>query len=100
MPSLSSGRGARKAITLASTAGVFASAYTGSVSGTQHYVIVVINTNTSSELIQFSVNGTVTSMTPYQSTSTTAFAQQAAVSVSGGTFAYTLPATSIVTFVQ
>jgi O-glycosyl hydrolase len=90
----------RASATANPTSGVLASAYTGSVSGTQHYVIVVINTNTSPVSISFNVNGSVTSMTPYQSTASAGLAQQSGVSVSGGQFTYTLPATSITTFVQ
>ncbi len=90
----------RASATASPTTGVYVSAYTGTESGTQHYVIVVINTNTSSVSMGFNVNGTVTSMTPYQSTSTTSLAAQSAVTVTSGQFSYTLPAQSITTFVQ
>ncbi|MGH9562970.1 MAG: hypothetical protein ACRD3S_16080, partial [Terracidiphilus sp.] len=90
----------RASATANPTSGVLASAYTGSVSGTQHYVIVVINTNSSPVSITFSVNNTVTSMTPYQSTSAAGLAAQSPVTVTSGQFTYTLPATSITTFVQ
>jgi len=81
--------------------GVYVSAYTGTASGTQHYVIVAINANSSSASLSFTLNnGTVTSVTPYQSTSAAGLAAQSAVSVSAGQFNYTLPAQSIVTFVQ
>ena len=79
--------------------GVFVSAYTNSTPS--HYVIVAINSNTSSESLSFTLNnGSVTSLTPYQTTSAGGLVPQSAVSVSGGQFSYTLPAQSIVTFVQ
>ena len=77
--------------------GVYVSAYTGN----GHYVIVAINNNASSESLNFQIsNATVSSMTPYQTTSSSAVAQQAAVSVTGNAFVYALPAQSITTFVQ
>jgi glucuronoarabinoxylan endo-1,4-beta-xylanase len=77
--------------------GVYVSAYKGN----NHYTIVAINASTSTENISFTLNnGTVTSVTPYQSTATAGLAAQPAVSVSSGQFNYTLPAQSIVTFVQ
>jgi O-glycosyl hydrolase len=42
----------------------------------------------------------VTSLTPYESTSAAGLAAQTAVTVTSGQFSYTLPAQSIVTFVQ
>jgi O-glycosyl hydrolase len=81
--------------------GVYVSAYMNA--SPAHYVIVAINTNTSSESLSFSLSGnasSVTSLTPYQSTSTAGLAAQPAVSVVSGQFSYTLPAQSIVTFVQ
>ena len=79
--------------------GVFVSAYTNSTPS--HYVIVAINSNTSSESLSFTLNnGSVTSLTPYQTTSAGGLVAQSTVSVSGGQFSYTLPAQSIVTFVQ
>ncbi len=67
-----------------------------------HYVIVAINANTTSESLGFVLNNGsgVTSLTPYQSTSAAGLAAQTAVTVTGGQFNYTLPAQSIVTFVQ
>ena len=81
--------------------GVYVSAYSGTASGTQHYVIVAINANTTTEPLSFTLNnGTVTSVTPYQSTSASGLAAQSSVTVTGGQFNYTLPAQSILTFVQ
>jgi glucuronoarabinoxylan endo-1,4-beta-xylanase len=79
--------------------GVYVSAYKNS--SPAHYVIVAINANTSSASLTFALsNATVTSVTPYQSTSSAGLAAQTAVTVSSGQFSYTLPAQSIVTFVQ
>ena len=80
--------------------GVFISAYSNS--SPAHYVIVAINANTTSQSLGFVLNNGsgVTSLTPYQSTSAAGLAAQTAVTVTGGQFNYTLPAQSIVTFVQ
>jgi len=79
------------------TTGVYVSAY----SGNGHHVIVAINANTSANSISFSMqNATVTSMTPYHTTSSGGLAARSAVSVSNGNFTYSLPAQSITTFVQ
>jgi glucuronoarabinoxylan endo-1,4-beta-xylanase len=62
---------------------------------------VAINSNTSPDNLTFELtNGTVTSVTPYETTATSTLAAQSAVTVTGGQFNYTLPAQSIVTFVQ
>jgi glucuronoarabinoxylan endo-1,4-beta-xylanase len=85
---------------------VLISAYTGTQGSTQHYVIVAINMDTVAVSQSFTLqNGTVTSMTPYQTTATTAasgtgLAPQTAVTVTNGQFTYTLPAQSVTTFVQ
>jgi len=80
--------------------GVFVSAY--SSSSPSHYAIVAINANASPESLTFVLNNGsgVTSLTPYQSTSSAGLAAQTAVPISGGQFNYTLPAQSIVTFYQ
>jgi O-glycosyl hydrolase len=84
--------------------GVYVSAYSNS--SPAHYVIVAVNANSTSESLSFvlDVNGnptsSVTSLTPYQSTSTAGLAAQTAVTVTSGQFNYTLPAQSIVTFEQ
>jgi len=79
--------------------GVYISAYSNS--SPSHFAIVAINTNTSPVSQPFTLaNGSVTSLTPYQTTSSAGLAQQSAVSVTSGQFTYTLPAQSIVTFVQ
>jgi O-glycosyl hydrolase len=90
----------RVSATATPVAGVYVSAYSNS--SPAHYVIVVINSNTTSESLGFALsNGSgVTSLTPYQSTSGAGLAAQTAVTVTGGQFNYTLPAQSIVTFVQ
>lgn len=79
------------------TANVFVSAYAGN----GHLVIVAINMGSSDVTQPFTLeNATVTSMTPYVTTATSAVAAQAPVAVSGGALTYTLPAQSITTFVQ
>jgi O-glycosyl hydrolase len=94
----------RVSATAIPVSGVYVSAY-GNTSPA-HYVIVAINSNTTSESLGFVVNlngnpdTSVTSLTPYQSTSSAGLAAQTAVTVTGGQFNYTLPAQSIVTFVQ
>ncbi len=84
---------------------VLISAYTGNESGTQHYVIVVINMDTTAVNQSFTMqNGAITSMTPYETTSTattgTGLVQQTPITVTGNAFSYTLPAQSVTTFVQ
>lgn len=84
------------------TAGVFVSAYSGSRSGVEHYVIVAINAGASSVSQSFTIQGAaVSSLTPWQTTSAGGLVQQPAIAVSqGGTFTFTLPAQSITTLVQ
>jgi glucuronoarabinoxylan endo-1,4-beta-xylanase len=80
---------------------VYVSAYAGTENAQQHYVIVAINAGASAVSQTFTIdNATVTSMTPWQSTSASGLVQQSAVTVTGNTFTYTLPAQSITTFVQ
>ncbi len=80
-----------------SSSNVFVSAYQGN----GHFVIVAINLNTSPVNQTVTIqNQTITSMTPYETSSSATVAQQTAVSVTGNQFIYTLPAQSIVTFVQ
>ncbi len=82
-------------------ANVYISAYSGSEAGTTHYIIVAINAGSVpvSQLLMI-YSATVTSLTPWQTTGSGGLVQQSAVTVSGGTFTYTLPAQSITTFVQ
>ncbi len=78
-------------------AGVDVSAYTGN--GTSE--IVAINSNGSPSAVTFATSGeTFTSVTPFQTSASGMLAQQPAVSVSGGSFTYTLPVQSITTFVS
>ncbi len=93
----------RVAATANPVAGVYISAfdYTGSASYANKYAIVAINANTTAESFSFTLNnGSVTSVTPYQTTSAGGLAAQSAVSVTSGKFNYTLPAQSVTTFVQ
>jgi len=63
-------------------------------------VIVAINQGGSavSQTFKFS-NGTVSSVTPYITSSSQNLASKSGVTVSGGTFTYSLPANSVTTFV-
>jgi glucuronoarabinoxylan endo-1,4-beta-xylanase len=81
--------------------GVYISAYSNG-SPALHFTIVAINSNTSAVSQPFTLANTtnLTSLTPYQTTSSGGLGQQGAISVTGGQFTYTLPAQSIVTFVQ
>jgi glucuronoarabinoxylan endo-1,4-beta-xylanase len=94
----------RASATATPVAGVYVSAYTGQdQSGTQHYVIVAINTNTTVQNMSFTLSDAATgisSMTPTQSTSAGGLVAEPAVTVTGGQFNYALPATSITTFFQ
>jgi glucuronoarabinoxylan endo-1,4-beta-xylanase len=75
--------------------------YLSAFSGNGHYVIVALNLGSSAVSQPFTlVNGTVASMTPYQTTSAGGLAQQSPVVVTSGKFTYTLPAQSITTLVQ
>ena len=93
----------RASATATPVSGVYISAYTGTVSSTQHYVIVAINANTTVRDINFTISDaptTISSMTPYATTSAGGLTPQTAVNVTGGQFHYTMPAQSIITFVQ
>ncbi len=93
----------RASATANPVSGVYVSAYTGTVSGTRHYVIVAINNNTTVQNINFTLSDAptkISSVTPTQSTSAAGLVPGSAVTVTGGQFLYTLPATSITTFVQ
>jgi glucuronoarabinoxylan endo-1,4-beta-xylanase len=93
----------RASATATPVAGVYVSAYTGTVSGTQHYVIVAINTTATAQNINFTLSDAptkISSMTPTQSNSTAGLVAEPAVTVTGGQFYYALPAGSITTFVQ
>ncbi len=77
--------------------GVLVSAYKGSTSN----AIVAINSNSSAVSLPVSLqNLTISSVTPYQTTSAGGLQQQNAVTVTNGSFTYTLPGQSIVTFVS
>ncbi len=77
--------------------GVYLSAYGGS----GHQVIVVINSTSSSVSLPIEIkNQTVTSVTPYQTTSSASVAQLSAITVTNNEFTATLPAESITTYVQ
>ncbi len=87
----------RSDVTNSTAANVFISAYEGS----GHYVIVAINMNTSPVAQTLTIqNQSITSLTPYETTTTATVAQQGVVNVTGNQLSYTLPAQSIVTFVE
>jgi O-glycosyl hydrolase len=78
-------------------AGIYVSAYLGN----GHSVIVAINSNSTPASLQFAIqNQTLTSVTPYQTTSGAGLAPLTPITVSGGDFTGALPAQSITTFVQ
>lgn len=78
------------------TSGVYVTSYKGN----NNYVIVAVNANSGSSSIDFSLTGaTLTSMTPYQTSSSYQLTQLGAVSVSNNSFTYPLPGQSITTFV-
>ena len=86
----------RVSATASPASGVFVSAYQGSSSS----AIVTINSNGSAASLPVTIkNLSVGSVTPYQTTSAGGLVQQSAVPVTNGSFTYTLPAQSIVTFV-
>jgi glucuronoarabinoxylan endo-1,4-beta-xylanase len=77
--------------------GVYLSAYSGS----GHEVIVAINSTSSPVTLPIQMaNQTVTSMTPYQTTSTSSVSQLSTVTVTNNGFSASLPAQSITTYVQ
>jgi len=77
--------------------GVYLSAYAGN----GHQVIVVINANTTAVSLPIQVNNqTITSLTPYQTTSSASVAAQTAITVTGNSFTASVPAQSITTYVQ
>jgi glucuronoarabinoxylan endo-1,4-beta-xylanase len=74
--------------------------YVTSFKGNNNYVIVAVNSNGGSSSIDFNISGaTLTSVTPYQTSSSNQLAQLSAVSVSNDSFTYSLPGQSITTFV-
>jgi len=77
--------------------GVYLSAY----SGNGRQVIVVINSTSSAVTLPILIaNQAVTSMTPYQTTSSSSVSQLSPVTVTNHQFSASLPAMSITTYVQ
>ncbi|MGA3284091.1 MAG: glucuronoxylanase XynC [Verrucomicrobiota bacterium] len=75
---------------------VYVTAYKGS-----KVVIVAVNTGGSAVNQTFNIqNGTVTSMTPYRTSSSQNIATLSSINLSGGSFTTSLPAQSVTTFVQ
>jgi len=86
----------RVSATASPSSGVFVSAYQGS----SNSAIVAINSNGAATSLPVTIEGlSVGSVTPYQTTSAGGLVQQSAVAVTNGSFTYSLPAQSIVTFV-
>jgi O-glycosyl hydrolase len=80
------------------SAGVSISAYKNTNSG--QYIIIAINANTSAVNQTFSLTGiTSTSVTPWLTDANDNLTQKAAVAVTGGSFTYSLPVSSVVSFV-
>ena len=78
--------------------GVLVSAYNNSSTGA--LVIVVINQNSSAVSQSFTLSGAIASnLTPWITSNSLNLAQQSAVSVTGGSFTYSLPGYSITSFV-
>jgi glucuronoarabinoxylan endo-1,4-beta-xylanase len=81
-------------------AGVFVTAFNQTSSG--GFAIVAINNNNSNTAVTFSLSGfprSPSSVTPWTTSSTLNLAQQSAVSVSDASYTYTLPASSVTSFV-
>jgi O-glycosyl hydrolase len=80
--------------------GVYFSAYAGN----GHLAIVAINTNATATSVPLTIQpgtvGSITSLTPYQTTSGAMLAEQTPISVTGNNVTYSLPGQSIVTLVQ
>ncbi len=91
----------RMGATAAPTSGVQVSAFKNTNNSTPSKIVfVAINNNSSATSQTFSLNGlNVTSVTPWRTDASTNLVAQAAVSVSGNSFTYSLPARSIVSFV-
>jgi glucuronoarabinoxylan endo-1,4-beta-xylanase len=84
-----------------SQSGVTVTAFKGPGSG-GNFAIVAINTNGSDTAMAFSLSGfptSVSSVTPWITSSTLSLVQQTNTAVSGGAFTYTLPANSVTTLV-
>jgi glucuronoarabinoxylan endo-1,4-beta-xylanase len=80
------------------TTGVYVSAYKDPA--TNKLVVVAINDTSSSQDVNFQLNNaTGTTFTPYTTSATLNLAQGAAMNVSGGLLASTLPSKSVTTFV-
>lgn len=87
--------GYRRVACTGAPAGVHASAYTGPYGDR---VIVAINTNGTPTAIDVNGLGTATRVTPSITDATRNLVAQSNVSVVGGAFSYSLPASSVVTF--
>jgi glucuronoarabinoxylan endo-1,4-beta-xylanase len=80
--------------------GVYLSAYSGTGG---HVTLVAINSTSATVSLPISIannNGTVTSLTPYQTTASAGLVAGTAVTLTSNSFTASLPAKSITTFVQ
>lgn len=84
--------------TVTPQSGVFVSAYKSVTSGA--FVIVVINRNNSDVSQSFTLNGaSASTVSPWVTSATLNLIQQSNISVNNGSFAYSLPAASVTSFV-
>ncbi len=86
--------------TITSLANVSITAYKDNVGTPVTFVIVAINSGNSAANQTFTLSGiTTTSVTPWLTDSSNNLTQQTAVAVSGGSFTYSMPVSSVVSFV-
>lgn len=79
------------------SSGIYVTAYRVN----NNLVIVAVNTGTGSVNQQFNIsNGSVSSVTPYRTSSTQNMAQLGSIALSGNSFTTSLPGQSVTTFVQ
>ena len=78
--------------------GVYITAFKDTASG--NFAIVAVNQNSSPLNVEFSLAGfpSVTSVTPTLTSASSSLEDQASVNISGDSFSYSLPGTSVTTF--
>jgi glucuronoarabinoxylan endo-1,4-beta-xylanase len=82
-----------------STCSPSSNVYVTAYGGSGHHVIVAINMGSAAVNQPFTIQGTtVSSLTPFRTSASQNLAQLANVTVSNGTFTYSLPGQSITTF--
>ncbi len=86
--------------TLTGNAGVSISAYKDNSGTPVTFVIVAINTNNATSSQTFTLSGfNATSVTPWETAAGVSLVEEPAVTVSGGSFTYSMPASCLVSFV-